>query len=195
MRYGFSRQVDTANEGATKTSVDALAPEKSVMYVADIAATEAEAMRQVFSQVMKLLAQGSTRIDPALQRLFPDGYRDDADAAAELRRFSEGTLRDGKLQAVGQVLADLPTDSERQVQLSSQQAHFWLTALTDARLVLGVRLDIGADTDVIAELDSELEREDSKSKVFLLAVYQYLTFLQESLVEALTRRTGERDYA
>jgi len=75
--------------------------------------------------------------------------------------------------------------------LSNARAHAWLTALTDARLVLGVRLDINAGTDVLAELDSEVEREDSESKVFLLAVYQYLTFLQESLVEALTNRTRE----
>ncbi len=187
MRYGFHRQLDAA------VSPDTAQP--GISFVADIAAGEAEAIRQVFSQVVKLLERGSPRVDPAMRRLLPDGYHDDADAATELRRFSEGTLRSGKLQAVGQVLADIPTDGKRRVRLSVEQAQAWLTALTDARLVLGVRLDIGAGTDVIAELDSEVEREGSESKVFLLAVYQYLTFLQESLVGALTRHADEPDYA
>jgi len=180
MRHGFRRKTDS-------TAYDVA----GVVCVADIAVAEAQAMRQVFSQVVKLLERGSIQIDPAMRRLLPDGYRDDADAAAELRRFSEAALRDSKLQAASQVLADLPAGGQRQVRLSNARAHAWLTALTDARLVLGVRLDINAGTDVLAELGSELEREDSESKVFLLAVYQYLTFLQESLVEALTNRTRE----
>ena len=35
--------------------------------------------------------------DPALHRLFPDAYADDEDASAEFRRFTERSLRDGKL--------------------------------------------------------------------------------------------------
>ena len=31
-----------------------------------------------------------------LARLFPTAYPDDEEAAAEFRRFTEGTLRDGK---------------------------------------------------------------------------------------------------
>src|ERR1043166_9505965 len=34
--------------------------------------------------------------DPVLARLFPSAYRDDDEAAGEFRRFTEGTLRDGK---------------------------------------------------------------------------------------------------
>src|SRR5215217_2126731 len=34
--------------------------------------------------------------DPVLARLFPTAYADDEEAAAEFRRFTESTLRDGK---------------------------------------------------------------------------------------------------
>ena len=34
--------------------------------------------------------------DPALRRLLPDAYRDDAEAAAEFRRYTDATLRGGK---------------------------------------------------------------------------------------------------
>ena len=37
--------------------------------------------------------------DPVLARLFPTAYPDDAEAAGEFRRFTEGTLRDGKARA------------------------------------------------------------------------------------------------
>src|SRR5262245_53321488 len=37
--------------------------------------------------------------DPVLARLFPDAYRDDQDASAEFRRYTEAGLRDGKRAA------------------------------------------------------------------------------------------------
>src|SRR5690348_6058286 len=37
--------------------------------------------------------------DPVLQRLFPTAYRDDEEAAADFRRFTEGALRDKKASA------------------------------------------------------------------------------------------------
>ena len=48
---------------------------------------------------------GSTQIseDPALARLFPDGYSDDEHASADFRRFTEQDLRAQKLQALSTV--------------------------------------------------------------------------------------------
>ena len=45
--------------------------------------------------------------DPVLARLFPNAYRDDGEAAAEFRRFTEGTLRDGKARAAGTIIDTL----------------------------------------------------------------------------------------
>ncbi|MGI8648432.1 MAG: DUF2017 domain-containing protein [Acidimicrobiales bacterium] len=189
---GFHRRhqdtFTTAQPGAAAES----STQSGVEYVAEVASLEADAMRQVFQQVLELLEGGSIRSDPALRRLFPDGYRDDQAAANELRRFSEAALRTGKLAACRQVLADLPT-GQGQIRLSAAQAQTWLISLTDARLVLGIRLDINSQTDVLAQLTEDCERERPQQARLLLAMYQHLTYLQESLLEALSHREGSTD--
>ena len=46
--------------------------------------------------------------DPILARLLPDAYADDPDASAEFRRYTEISLRSGKVAAAQTVLATLP---------------------------------------------------------------------------------------
>ena len=45
--------------------------------------------------------------DPVLARLFPTAYPDDPEAAGDFRRFTEGTLRDGKAEAAVTVIDGL----------------------------------------------------------------------------------------
>ena len=117
--------------------------------------------------------------DPALARLFPDGYTDDAEASADFRRYTEPSLRQGKRAAAQTALATLGEPGERQV-LTAEQADAWLRALNDARLVLGERLGITEDWD---ELLASLEEDDPR--LGPLWVYDRLTYLQETLVQSL----------
>jgi Domain of unknown function (DUF2017) len=117
--------------------------------------------------------------DPVLARLLPDAYRDDTEAAGEFRRFTEQELRSGKVAAAQTVLDTLPEEGGR-VELTEQDAQAWLRALNDVRLVLGVRLDITEDT---AQRSEELDPADPRSAY--LWVYDWLTYLQETLVRAL----------
>lgn len=117
--------------------------------------------------------------DPALARLLPDAYRDDAEAAGEFRRFTEEELRSGKVAAAQTVLATLPEDGGK-VDLSTEDAQVWLRALNDVRLTLGVRLSI---TEDFAERVLDLDPADPRSAY--LWIYDWLTFLQETLVRAL----------
>jgi hypothetical protein len=117
--------------------------------------------------------------DPALARLLPDAYRDDTDAAGEFRRFTEQELRSGKVAAAQTVLASLPEGGGR-VDLSEEDAQVWLRALNDVRLTLGVRLSI---TEDFAERVVDLDPADPRSAY--LWIYDWLTFLQETLVRAL----------
>ncbi len=117
--------------------------------------------------------------DPVLARLLPDAYRDDTDAAGEFRRFTEQELRSGKVAAAQTVLDTLPEEGGR-VELTEQDAQVWLRALNDVRLVLGVRLDITEDT---AQRSADLDPADPRSAY--LWVYDWLTYLQETLVRAL----------
>lgn len=117
--------------------------------------------------------------DPALARLFPDAYLDDAEAAAEFRRFTERDLRDTKLAHATTALETLRRSGEK-VTLSADEAAAWLGALNDVRLALGTRL--GITEEGMAEF-AELPDDDPRAATY--HVYDWLTYLQETLVRAL----------
>lgn len=117
--------------------------------------------------------------DPVLARLFPDAYSEDSQAAGEFRRYTEQSLRSGKVAAAQTVLATLPASGGR-VRLSREDGEVWLRSLNDVRLALGVRLGITEDYE--HELAGAGET-DSRSAY--LQVYDWLTYLQETLVRAL----------
>lgn len=117
--------------------------------------------------------------DPILARLLPDGYTDDPDAAQDFRRFTESGLRSAKVAAAQTVLDTMPPDGGR-VRLSSEQAEVWLRALNDVRLALGVRLGVTDDFD---GLNDDVSPADPRYAY--VQVYQWLAYIQESLVRAL----------
>jgi len=118
--------------------------------------------------------------DPVLARLLPDGYRDDPDAAQEFRRFTESALRSAKVESAQTLLRTLPAGGGR-VKLNAEQAEAWLRSLNDVRLALGVRLGV---TDEFDGLNEDVEPEDPRHAY--IQIYQWLAFLQESLVAALS---------
>ena len=118
--------------------------------------------------------------DPVLARLLPDAYRDDPEASGEFRRYTEQGLRSGKVAAARTVLATLPPSGGR-VRLSEPEAQAWLRALNDVRLALGVHLEVTDDFDDRVE---EIGADDPRSAY--VEVYQWLAFLQDSLVRALS---------
>lgn len=139
--------------------------------------------------------------DPALARLLPSAYEQDA-AAAEFRRFTERSLREGKVANARSMLASLERSGAKLV-LSDQEALAWLTGLGDLRLVLGTRLGIDDDQDAIEarieELSGVVLRWDdtgtestarataAMAELGAYQAYDWLTFLQETLVHALRR--------
>ncbi|SHN29406.1 DUF2017 family protein [Cryptosporangium aurantiacum] len=122
--------------------------------------------------------------DPVLARLFPDGYRDDPEAAAELRSLTESSLREQKIGNAGVILDDLPFEGG-EIRLDDDRAEAWLLALNDARLMLGTALEIEADTDPLAELEAAAGVDPTGARVLGLSLYQFLTGLQASLVDAI----------
>jgi len=118
--------------------------------------------------------------DPVLARLLPDGYRDDQESADEFRRFTESGLRSAKVESAQMLLQTLPAGGGR-VRLNSDQAEAWLRSLNDVRLALGVRLGVTDDFDGLSE---DVGSEDPRYAY--IQVYQWLAFLQESLVAALS---------
>ncbi|WP_435199435.1 DUF2017 domain-containing protein [Janibacter sp. GS2] len=133
--------------------------------------------------------------DPALDRLFPTGNREDEQEAAEFRRFTEQGLRRRKHDNLTITVATLEAAQEGRWVVTRAQAPAVLIALTDVRLVMGERLGLRTDEDAtrLEELVESLKQDDPV--VFALSVYDFLTWLQESLTQALTGAApfGETD--
>ena len=119
--------------------------------------------------------------DPALARLFPDAYRDDAEQSGEFRRLTEPDLREAKRAHARTVLATLMEhDPGEPLRLDLAEARAWLGAMNDIRLVLSVRLEIVDDDDyVLARIGPDDPRYG------IANVYDWLGALLESLVGAL----------
>ncbi len=132
---------------------------------------ERELLRGLPAQLRGLLDDDPH--DPSLRRLFPPAYADAPDHEAEYRQLVGDELME-KHRAALAVLEET-VDSER---LTEEQAHGWLAALNHLRLVLGTRLDVSEEM-----LGYEVDPSDPQAPA--LALYGYLSWLQEQLVEAL----------
>jgi hypothetical protein len=116
---------------------------------------------------------GGEPSDPSLRRLFPPAYDDDAEEHA-YRDLMGDELLEGRREAL-----ELLARTAEQKRLSAEEADAWLRALNDLRLVLGTRLDVQEDT-----LLGDLRPDDPRAHG--LAVYGYLSWIQEQLVAALS---------
>ncbi|GAB1645272.1 DUF2017 domain-containing protein [Krasilnikovia sp. MM14-A1259] len=153
--------------------------------VAIFAVDEVRVLRKVAGEIVGLLMDGFDHDDPVVGRLFPDIYPERPDDSAEFRLYTEGDLKTGKIDQAGAILAALPDDGPGEVRLDGEEAEAWLRAINDARLAMGVRLEIRAETDLGEELDDAVATDPASSRVFQLSVYAYLGYLQESLLNAL----------
>jgi hypothetical protein len=123
----------------------------------------------------RLLAELETQLedpdDPALRRLFPPAHAD-RESEEQYRSLVRDQLVASRWNALRTLRGTLAQET-----LSSDEADAWLRVLNDLRLVLGTRLDVTEDIDY-ENLDLTEERGRD------LAVYAYLSWLQEQLVEA-----------
>lgn len=179
--------------------------------IADLTGFEADLLRSLASQLVELLSNeraaevdqdpfealmdfsGPTTEpeDPVLARLFPTAYQHDPDAAADFRRFTEGTLREGKAASASAVVdaledAGLPFEvGDEQimidVELDETDAMSWLRSFTDIRLALAVRLGVEEDDE---EYWHSLPDDDPRAQAH--DIYEWVGYLQETLVAALS---------
>jgi len=180
--------------------------------VATFTGFEADLMRSLASQMVELLRNevaapretndplellldfsGPTTEpdDPVLARLFPTAYPDDEEAAAEFRRFTEGGLRDTKARSAAMIIdtleeAGLPTELDEDglhidVELDMGAATTWLKSFTDIRLALATRLGVEEGDE-----DFWLTLPDDDARAHVHDIYDWVGYLQETLVLALT---------
>lgn len=135
----------------------------------DLSAEERALLKSLPQQLIALL--DSEEDDPSLHRLFPPAYGQDAsiEYESEYRRLMGADLRERHRASLEVLAATADLD-----ELDDDQAQSWLIALNELRLVLGTRLDIRDD-------DEELDPSRPEA-----AVYQYLSYLQEAVLDQLT---------
>ena len=185
---------------------------RSGRIIANFTGFEADLLRSLASQIVELLRNeravpddgrdpfeammdfsGPTTLpeDPVLARLFPTAYPADEVAAAEFRRFTEGTLRDGKAAAACAIIdgledAGLPPELTEDglmidVELDEPGAETWMRSFTDIRLALATRLEVEEGDE---EYWYSLPDDDPRAQAH--DIYEWIGWLQETLVGALT---------
>jgi hypothetical protein len=179
--------------------------------VATITGFEADLLRSLASQLVELLSDDAavptTEVDPfealldftgpstvpedpVLARLLPSAYREDEEAAAEFRRFTEVELRTSKAGSAATVVAVLEdaglppevgdaSDMVIDVELGPDEVLAFLKSLTDMRLAVATRLDLQEGDE---EFWDSLPEDDPRSHMH--DIYEWLGYLQETLVGA-----------
>lgn len=131
--------------------------------------------------------------DPAVRRLLPDASRDDDEIAAEFRRLTEDDLRARKvarLRALWTVVAHgEPGWPQDALVVDPARAGDVAATLTDVRLVLADRLGVRTDADAQALHASDAADGDD-ARAYLVALYDALSWLQESLVAVMLAAPG-----
>ena len=194
MMGGFARHRRSGAIIATFTGFEADLLRSLASQLVELLRNEAAVPREgrdPFEALMDFSGPTSEPEDPVLARLFPTAYRDDEEAAAEFRRFTEGTLRDGKAAGAIAVIdgleeAGLPGELREEglmidVELDPATAEAWLRSFTDVRLALATRLEVEeGDEAYWASLPDDDPRAQAHD------IYEWVGFLQETLVDALT---------
>ncbi|MFB9905836.1 DUF2017 domain-containing protein [Allokutzneria oryzae] len=126
--------------------------------------------------------------DPIMARLLPDFHRaglndpdgeldaEHANSAAALRSLHEPAVLEAKTAASTVVMETCPIDGG-EARLTNEEAEAWIAALNDVRIALGTALDLTDD------MPDELDPSDPRAPHY--GVYQWLTWVQDSLVNAL----------
>jgi hypothetical protein len=159
--------------------------------VLEISLLEAVHLGAMVRQFIDLLdatqVDSSAPSDPAIARLVPDAYVDDADASEEFRRLTGSDLLDRRRRDADTVLASLaPEGVELEltdvddaelvrsfvVTLDGDEAGAWMRVLAAVRLVLASRLGIESE-------------EDSDASDPRFDVYEWLGMRLEGLIQAV----------
>lgn len=147
---------------------------------------EAVHLRGLVGQFVDLLSDADSASDPAVSRLTPSAYPDDAASADQFRAATRADLLRRRSEEAATVLADLasageldPADdhafdealTQMEISLEPRQVAAWLRTLNAVRLVLAERLGID-------------DEEDHPADDPRFGVYEWLGYRLELLIGA-----------
>ncbi len=126
-------------------------------------------LRRLSAELEELLAAEPE--DPSLRRLRPRAYEDE-EVEREFRSLMGAELESLRLENLRGLAETAGRD-----RLDAEELDCWLAALNDLRLVLGTRLDVTEDQFADGF-------DPSAPHAYELAVYAFLTWLQEAAIDA-----------
>jgi len=135
---------------------------RSGRYQLRLSKDERELLRSLPEQLKAVLQEDN----PSVRRLFPPAYTDDPEREAEYQGLMREDLLDRR-HAAHEVMARTVDATD----LDGDELSAWLATLNDYRLVLGTQLDVSED--------------DMGGTTPEYALYRYLSYLEEAVVEAL----------
>ncbi|HEX2023908.1 MAG TPA: DUF2017 family protein [Acidimicrobiales bacterium] len=144
---------------------------RSGQYELRLSGEERELLRGLVPRMREVFGDDG---DPVLERLFPVAYPEDESRQTEYRLLAQGELLDSHLAALA--ILEETVDAER---LDEEKLLAWLRALNEVRLVLGVRLGI-------TEEGEERPTSSDDPRVASFGIYDYLTWLQGEIIDALS---------
>ncbi len=136
-------------------------------YRPELSGQERTLLAALPTQAMELMEQK----DASTRRLFPTAYPDDAQAEEEYR-----TLMGDSLVAHHRRALETLAEGASAQALSLEELEGWMGGLEVLRLMLGTRLEVREDMEWI-------DPDDPRAPE--LAVYAWLSLLQEEVTEAL----------
>ncbi len=143
---------------------------RSGRYQLRLDADERALLRGLPKQLRELLLTD----DPSLLRLFPTAYTDDPAREADYQQLMREDLLElhrGALEVMEETIDAADLDEEQLIA--------WMKAVNQMRLVLGTRLEVTEDM-----YEEGVDPEDPRAPGF--ALYSYLGWLQEHIVQALS---------
>jgi hypothetical protein len=137
-------------------------------YAVTLGADERNLLRTLPGQMRAVLTDTD---DPGLRRLFPPAYSspEHREHADEYRRLMTEDLVQRHQDSLDILERTADVD-----ELSPEEMEAWMRSLNSLRLVLGTRLGVTEDDDVSNHMSAEF------------ALYYFLGYLQECVVEALS---------
>lgn len=134
--------------------------------------------RAVLAMYLEQLRDLLMHEDPALRRLFPVAYVNDAEKDAAYQQMMHGDLLEARFAAIETMEATLYAKVIGEPELTR-----WMQAINALRLVIGTRLDVSEDPD------EEIAPEDPDFGFYVL--YHHLGWLLGYLVDALSQALPE----
>ena len=128
-------------------------------------------IRQLLLDLKEMTLSHVEEGSPAAKRIYPVAYQSSPEMEMDFERLTREPLTDRHRQNL-----NIFESSLSKSELSEDEAHAWMGALNDIRLVLGTALDIAEDQEAPDENDPNYDG---------YVVYDLLTYLQGMLIEEM----------